>query len=540
MGSKPASPTRHRALSSHVANNGSTAISTGHDPYTYTAGRWLHQDKLQRQSRFLQFDFPRLCETAMKLCDGASKVTKYEKKEGGYNRVFILTMDTGKRVAARIPTPIAGPPRLTVNSEVATIAYLQSKTSLPIPKILAWNDDSSNPVGIEYIIQDHADGVQLHEQWPLMDSLQHMQCTKDLSLKIEEMASLDFPAYGNIYFADAPIEKRLKIPLEDGFCIGPYCSPLFWNCGVGEAELYNEGNSNRGPWRNLTDYSFGLIDTAFSRIPKQANSNDQLPFRGTIQDHIHLIKSCRETMQVLVGDAHVQAAALPVLIHPDYHKRNIFVSQDDPTKVTALVDWQLASIEPAFMYAQNTPDFASLPEENPAEDEDTGKQLSNDEQQLRNDISICHQTYDVIMRLKIPKMRIAKRLNPTIFRLFHYCFTTWRDGAPAIRQELLDLRSQWTELELPGECPYVPTEEELRQHAAQYEGFETMQKLKAWLQASLQIASDGWVPNEIWDAAKEAYRAAYKEWIETARESEASEGDMTVGKAEKLWPYDAR
>lgn len=113
---------------------------------------------------------------------------------------------------------------------------------------MAWSDDPANHVGSEYIIQEHADGVQLHDHWLQMDTPQHMLCTKALSFKLSEMTKLDFPAYGNIYFADAPIEgASLKIPLEDGFCIGPYCSPLFWNCGAGELELYGESSPNRGP-----------------------------------------------------------------------------------------------------------------------------------------------------------------------------------------------------------------------------------------------------------------------------------------------------
>jgi hypothetical protein len=123
----------------------------------------------------------------------------------------------------------------------------RSKLSLPIPEILDWNDDPSNSTGTEYIIQKFADGVQLHEHWASMDSLQHMLCTKALSKMIQDMASLDFPAYGNIYFEDAPFEEHLKIPLEDGFCIGPYCSPLFWNCGAGELALYGGKSPSCGP-----------------------------------------------------------------------------------------------------------------------------------------------------------------------------------------------------------------------------------------------------------------------------------------------------
>lgn len=93
------------------------------DHCSYTDGRWLHQDELQRKARYVQFDLSGLCEIAIGLSEGASCVTSYEKKEGGYNRVFILTMDTGKSVIARISMRVAGPPRLTTNSEVATIEY---------------------------------------------------------------------------------------------------------------------------------------------------------------------------------------------------------------------------------------------------------------------------------------------------------------------------------------------------------------------------------------------------------------------------------
>ncbi|RJE16516.1 Phosphotransferase enzyme family [Aspergillus sclerotialis] len=58
-----------------------------------------------------------------------------------------------------------------------------------------------------------------------------------------------------------------------------------------------------------------------------------------------------------------------------------------------------------------------------------------------------------------------------------------------------------------------------------------MQKLKMWLKMSLQTTSDGWIPNEVWNAAQGSNRAAYAQWIEVARASEASDEDMTVRRA---------
>ncbi|KAK2747769.1 hypothetical protein FQN57_001799 [Myotisia sp. PD_48] len=528
MGGKISSPVVSRSFFSS-----STDKHPVPDPRLYTDGRWLHQDELQRKVRYIEFDFPQLCKIAISLCEAASEVTSYEKKEGGYNRVFILTMDTGKRIVVRIPTSVAGPRRLTTNSEVATIMYLQSKTLLPLPKILAWSDNPANPTGTEYIIQEHIEGIQLHEQWPTMDSVQHMECTKTLALIVRDMVKLDFPAYGNIYFSDAPIDEHLKLPLEDGFCIGPYCSPLFWNCGPGELELYGKPSSNKGPWINLDNYATGLIDTAFSRLPDEcAASTDHLPFRGSVESHSRLLKICHKMMQALNRDERIQKAASPTLIHADYNKRNIYVSPDDSTIITGIIDWQLTCIEPAFIYAQTTSDFAALPDIDPSREVNEPK--SKDEERLLKDIAICHRTYDVILTYKTTKLRLGRELNSSLFRLFHYCYNTWQNGIPTLRQDMIDLKAMWPEN--IGECPYSPTEQELSEHAKQYEDFETRQKLKMWLKLSMDTTSDGWFPNELWADAKKANRIAYDEWIQSAREFD----DMTVEKADSLWPFDAR
>ncbi|KAL2014530.1 hypothetical protein VTN00DRAFT_2055 [Thermoascus crustaceus] len=102
----------------------------------------------------------------------------------------------------------------------------------------------------------------------------------------------------------------------------------------------------------------------------------------------------------------------------NFHKRNIYVSPDDPTIITGIVDWQSTSIEPAFVYANETPDFAAPPEEDMLNDED---KLKTYEAKGRvKDASICYQTYDVCMKGFVPKLPAARLLDPTLFRLFHY------------------------------------------------------------------------------------------------------------------------
>jgi hypothetical protein len=105
---------------------------------------------------------------------------------------------------------------------------VRAHTTIPVPKVLDWNDDPSNPIGTEYIIMEHVSGVQLHQKWGTMNTLQQMLCVKSAATMLKEMAKLQFPAYGSLYFTDAPISPSLKLDLSNGFCIGPHCGSLYW------------------------------------------------------------------------------------------------------------------------------------------------------------------------------------------------------------------------------------------------------------------------------------------------------------------------
>lgn len=113
------------------------------DPSSYTGGRWLHRDELERASRFIDFSFSELCKTVVNLFPKAKKIENCTKKEGGFNRVFILTLDSGHCVVARLPTTIAGPPRLATNSEVATMEYCM------LPRFIS-NECSADSISLQY------------------------------------------------------------------------------------------------------------------------------------------------------------------------------------------------------------------------------------------------------------------------------------------------------------------------------------------------------------------------------------------------------
>lgn len=123
-------------------------------------------------------------------------------------------------------------------------------------------------------------------------------------------------------------------------------------------------------------------------------------------------------------------------------------------------------------------------------------------------------------------------MDETLLRLFRYCDTSWRDGAAALRQELIDISQGWIELGLPGSCPYQPTPEELREHEEQLEDFETAQQLKLFLKRALDAESDGWVPADQWAAKIAENRKLFGEFLESVKDAGGSEE-----RARALWPF---
>lgn len=60
-------------------------------------------------------------DVAIKSSPGARRVTHCDKKECGFNRVFMIHLDNKHTVAARLPRRLTGPPSLALSSEVATL-----------------------------------------------------------------------------------------------------------------------------------------------------------------------------------------------------------------------------------------------------------------------------------------------------------------------------------------------------------------------------------------------------------------------------------
>lgn len=237
--------------------------------------------------------------------------------------------------------------------------------------------------------------------------------------------------------------------------------------------------------------------------------------------------------QAMVRDPRIRNAAMPVLFHPDLHTTNIFVSDEDPRVITAIIDWQSASIEPAFWHADQLPDFAT-----PIPDQ-------SDEDKLEPKSEACVKVFDVSIQHYAQKLAIARAVDDSLYRPLRYCHRTWGDGATAFHEELIQTARQWEQLGFEAACPFpLPAPDEITIHRKNYRLLEAAQQLKEVLADVLNnFSSDGWVPTEDWNSAELAHQAAFegiKQEILADEHPDEDEPLKCEDDLREIWPFELK
>ena len=275
--------------------------------------------------------------------------------------------------------------------------------------------------------------------------------------------------------------------------------------------------------RDLSSYVSALIGVGLARLPlanHPLSLQKKASYQGSVEKHLDLLRIAQAVFPSLIKHPAIESNSAPTLFHPDLHKRNIFVSKDDPTSITAFIDWQSTSIYPAFEYAHDFPDFASIPEEGTSENADT---------------SLCYQAYEVGWAMLAPRLGSTRKIDQRLLRPFSFGHRTWRDGFVPFTTELMRLREGWSELGFDGVCP-IPALG-VQDDAFYKEQLDVYEKKLDFQQDMLEtlggVDSDGWVSSGRWEDVRQAHAYFYKTIMDSMEDDKDRE-DMR-----RMWPFDA-
>lgn len=264
--------------------------------------------------------------------------------------------------------------------------------------------------------------------------------------------------------------------------------------------------------------------------------------RGSSQRHSKLLDDLQATLHILKHKQNVQKSSGAVLLHPDFHTRNIFVDAEDHTKITGIIDWQSAAIEPAFVFAADTPDFArELPDDEHEDAEDISDEVKAANEKTRIDMDFCVQTWCLIQQV-CENFRAASHLDLLILRVLAAPSIGWTNQEIILETLLNDLAEEWEQLGLPGSSIYqISKDEDVVRRLDEYQATRRMQ---VHLTGLLRCDDDGWVSNERWEGVLRRYRVEYGRFVESVMRTEEAgteeEKTRAMELVGRLWPWDQR
>jgi aminoglycoside phosphotransferase (APT) family kinase protein len=196
--------------------------------------RASYNEALRQAERYLRFSVQELKRLVAECINQKTEDVVLFKKlaEGGFNRVFQISMRDGFRLVARIPYPTTAPKSFAVASEVATMDFLRSH-GIPVPKVYAYSATSDNAVGVEYIIMEMLEGRQIGDYWYSMTEEERLKITFQVARIEGELFSIPLPASGSIYYSHDLEPSIQRLGLSDceessRFCIGPATNLKLW------------------------------------------------------------------------------------------------------------------------------------------------------------------------------------------------------------------------------------------------------------------------------------------------------------------------
>ncbi|KAL9121910.1 MAG: hypothetical protein Q9187_001527 [Circinaria calcarea] len=286
--------------------------------------------------------------------------------QGGYNSVY--TIKTFNKVTGepgefifRIPLPID--PYYKIECEVATTEFIRHFTSIPVPVIYAYDSSTNNHLGLEWMLMEKVQGIELNERWTDMDNEDHARITNQVADWADELSRVKSDTIGGIYLRWTNSEME--------FFIGPSVEHRF------SQDRRLTYSVNRGPFKTVFEYYDALLDVQqqelddpfyqtalelnqawkekeLGKLYKEMNVEEQKredelnrakygPQARWSERTQPSLKSLRRIV-ILYFYGGLLSDVPTILAHEDISHHNLFV--DDKDKLVSLLDWECVMFKP--------------------------------------------------------------------------------------------------------------------------------------------------------------------------------------------------
>lgn len=97
---------------------------------------------------------------------------------GAFNKLYLVS-NISNPLLIRVSLPVH--PHLKTRGEVATLRWVRDNTEIPVPKVVAFQDDNENEIGFEWILMELMPGAPAYRRWCNMSMEQKVAFTDRLA-----------------------------------------------------------------------------------------------------------------------------------------------------------------------------------------------------------------------------------------------------------------------------------------------------------------------------------------------------------------------
>ncbi|KAF9630384.1 Aminoglycoside phosphotransferase [Lasiodiplodia theobromae] len=296
----------------------------------------------------------------MRLCGLPSEDFNIEfLAEGRWNQVYTISaLDKESGVVKECIFRCALPdlPWYRTQVEVSTMEFIRHHTSIPVPRIYAFNSSMKSPLGLEWILMEKVQGRSYADAAWAFSFETRVNIHRKVADWIDELSRIKFDKIGSLY-------HDWSKPLSDrsSYTVGPLNEEEF------KFDLRLDYKLYRGPFSSMQQFTssriaFRMAEALDSRMEERAKyweakekaeEEDDDTFK--IDNDIETVSDPRYSLEVLKrvpGYCLELQSILPIvfadepvgipghsrLAHIDIHDENIMV--DDAGNLVALLDWE--------------------------------------------------------------------------------------------------------------------------------------------------------------------------------------------------------
>ena len=353
-------------------------------------------------------------------------------KGGGYNRIIGLDgFGTDPLSPTRLVLRVPRFDDERVDREVATLNFICQQTTVPVPKVIAFDTTINNALNSSYMIQNRIPGVNLALAYPDLSHQQKCSLAAQWGRLLLDLHSVSSPVAGLIESSD-------ESTYDKDFRVVPFDITDF---------------SGTAPSANClsadvpgSDTVLGILELQFDRWKARALSLD----RGENYsfDLINsLLTVAREMHDMRYFDDNRN-----VLCHLDLEPRNVILSLEQEVSISGILDWDSAVFAPIFMTC--APPFWLWGCWDDDEDEDEKK--ANDPPPTP-ELQEIKQTFEDVVGAKV-----LNYIYNAQYRLARKLFQFALDGINSNEsyKDCLELMREWAELKTQNESTCGSTDKE--------------------------------------------------------------------------------